>query len=99
MTARKKTTPKKSPPASAAEAVVARRPLAPTATAVTPAGDTFPIVGIGASAGGLAAFEAFFSALPENSGGGMAFIVVQHLAPDHKSILTELIARYTRMQV
>jgi two-component system CheB/CheR fusion protein len=48
-------------------------------------------VGIGASAGGLGAFEEFFSALPNNS--GMAFIVVQHLAPDHKSILAELIRR------
>ncbi len=59
----------------------------------------FPIVGIGASAGGLAAFEAFFSGMPADSNPGMAFILVQHLAPDHKSILTELVQRYTRMQV
>jgi two-component system, chemotaxis family, CheB/CheR fusion protein len=59
----------------------------------------FPIVGIGASAGGLAAFEAFFSGMPADSDPGMAFILVQHLAPDHKSILTDLIRRYTRMQV
>jgi two-component system, chemotaxis family, CheB/CheR fusion protein len=59
----------------------------------------FPIVGIGASAGGLAAFEAFFSGMPAESDPGMAFVLVQHLAPDHKSILTELIRRYTRMQV
>ena len=59
----------------------------------------FPIVGIGASAGGLAAFEAFFSGMPANTDPGMAFVLVQHLAPDHKSILTELIRRYTRMQV
>jgi two-component system CheB/CheR fusion protein len=59
----------------------------------------FPIVGIGASAGGLAAFEAFFSAMPANSDPGMAFVLVQHLAPDHKSILSDLIRRYTRMQV
>ncbi|MBE0584543.1 MAG: PAS domain-containing protein [Desulfofustis sp.] len=59
----------------------------------------FPIVGIGASAGGLAAFEAFFSAMPADSPPGMAFVLVQHLAPDHKSILTELIKRYTSMQV
>ena len=71
----------------------------------TPAG--FPIVGIGASAGGLAAFEAFFSGMPADkdefgqltAGPGMAFVLVQHLAPDHKSILTDLIRRYTRMQV
>jgi len=59
----------------------------------------FPIVGIGASAGGLAAFEAFFSGMPADTDPGMAFVLVQHLAPDHKSILTDLISRYTRMQV
>ena len=59
----------------------------------------FPIVGIGASAGGLAAFEAFFSGMPTEADPGMAFVLVQHLAPDHKSILTDLIRRYTRMQV
>ncbi|HEY3275427.1 MAG TPA: chemotaxis protein CheB [Syntrophorhabdaceae bacterium] len=59
----------------------------------------FPIVGIGASAGGLSAFEAFFSGMPAGADPGMAFVLVQHLAPDHKSILTELIRRYTRMQV
>ncbi len=60
---------------------------------------TFPIVGIGASAGGLAAFEAFFSGMPTDQDPGMAFVLVQHLAPDHKSILSDLIRRYTRMQV
>jgi len=59
----------------------------------------FPIVGIGASAGGLAAFEAFFSGLPVGVDTGMAFVLVQHLAPDHKSILSDLIRRYTRMKV
>ncbi len=59
----------------------------------------FPIVGIGASAGGLAAFEAFFSGMPADAEPDMAFVLVQHLAPDHKSILTDLIRRYTRMQV
>ncbi|MEI6210824.1 MAG: chemotaxis protein CheB [bacterium] len=63
------------------------------------AGASFPIVGIGASAGGLAAFEAFFSGLSAITDTGMAFVVVQHLAPDHKSILTDLIRRYTSMQV
>jgi two-component system CheB/CheR fusion protein len=75
-------------------------------SALTPTADTFsrkqadfPIVSIGASAGGLAAFEAFFSAMPADVDPGMAFVLVQHLAPDHKSILAELIGRYTRMQV
>lgn len=59
----------------------------------------FPIVGIGASAGGLAAFEAFFSGMPADAKPGMAFVLVQHLAPDHNSVLAELIQHYTAMQV
>jgi len=59
----------------------------------------FPIVGIGASAGGLKAFEAFFSGMPADTDPGMAFVLVQHLAPDHTSILCELLQRYTRMKV
>jgi two-component system CheB/CheR fusion protein len=59
----------------------------------------FPVVGIGASAGGLAAFEAFFSGMPADVDPDMAFVLVQHLDPDHKSILTDLIRRYTRMEV
>lgn len=79
-----------------------KRPTRAT-RAISPADATrencFPIVGIGASAGGLAAFEAFFSGMPTLTDPGMAFVLVQHLAPDHKSILTGLIQRYTRMQV
>ena len=92
--ARKKTAPKKSTAAPAAKVMVTPEPVAPTHA-------DFPVVGIGASAGGLAAFEAFFSAMPSGngSGSGMAFVIVQHLAPDYKSILTELVRRYTRMQV
>jgi two-component system CheB/CheR fusion protein len=55
------------------------------------------IVGLGASAGGIAAFEAFFSAMPADS--GMAFVLVQHLSPDHHSILAELIQHKTSMPV
>jgi two-component system CheB/CheR fusion protein len=57
----------------------------------------FPIVGIGASAGGLEAFEQFFTNMPPDS--GMAFVIVQHLDPTHKSILADLVKRYTRMDV
>ncbi len=57
----------------------------------------FPVVGIGASAGGLEAFEQFFKNMPSDS--GMAFVLVQHLDPAHKSILTELIGRFTKMKV
>ena len=58
---------------------------------------TFPIVGIGASAGGLEAFSEFLAALPANT--GMAFVLVQHLDPDHPSLLTTLLARTTAMTV
>jgi len=55
------------------------------------------VVGIGASAGGLEAYKAFFSRMsPDN---GMAFVLVQHLAPDHESILTTLIGKVTAMTV
>ncbi len=60
-------------------------------------GDRFPIVGIGASAGGLEAFEAFFTAMPPDS--GMAFVLVSHLDPTHASILPELIQKKTQMKV
>jgi two-component system CheB/CheR fusion protein len=62
------------------------------------AGD-FPIVGIGASAGGLAAIEEFFAAMPRDKAIGVAFVLVQHLSPDHKSILIDLVKRYTSMPV
>jgi two-component system, chemotaxis family, CheB/CheR fusion protein len=55
------------------------------------------IVGIGASAGGLSAFKSFLSNTPSDS--GMAFILVQHLSPDHKSLLTDLLGRSTDMPV
>ena len=57
----------------------------------------FPIVGVGASAGGLDAFKKFLSAVPDNS--GMAYVFVQHLNPDHESALPEILARFTKMQV
>ena len=55
------------------------------------------VVGIGASAGGLEALERFFGAMPADS--GMAFVVIQHLSPDFKSLMDELLARRTRMSV
>ena len=55
------------------------------------------IVGIGASAGGLQAIEAFFDNMPTDS--GMAFVVVQHLSPDFKSLMDELLARHTEMAI
>ncbi len=59
--------------------------------------DSFPIVGIGASAGGLQAFEEFFQHLTVPC--GMAFILVSHLNPDHASILHELLRKSTPLSV
>ena len=59
--------------------------------------ETFPIVGIGASAGGLEALEQFLSRVPP--GSGMAFVIVQHLDPTHKGIMPELLQRATGMKV
>ena len=55
------------------------------------------IVGIGASAGGLEALERFFDNLPRDT--GMAFVVVQHLSPDFKSLMDELLARHTELPI
>lgn len=55
------------------------------------------IVGIGASAGGLEALERFFHSIPADS--GMAFVVVQHLSPDFKSLMEELLSRHTPLPV
>jgi len=57
----------------------------------------FPIVGIGASAGGLEAMEQYLGNVPENS--GMAYVVVQHLDPTHKGMLPELLQRISKMKV
>ncbi|MGB7189747.1 MAG: chemotaxis protein CheB, partial [Acidobacteriaceae bacterium] len=57
----------------------------------------FPIVAIGASAGGLEAYQEFFHALPPVT--GMAFVVVQHLDPTHHSLLAEILGKATRMPV
>ncbi len=58
---------------------------------------SFPIVGIGASAGGLEALEQFFVNMPKDN--GMAFVVIQHLDPNHVGIMPELLQRITPMKV
>ena len=57
----------------------------------------FPVVGIGASAGGLEALQAFFTHLPENLGA--AYVIIQHLSPDYKSLMDELLARTTDLPI
>ncbi|MCC6532644.1 MAG: PAS domain-containing protein [Burkholderiales bacterium] len=88
--------PTSAKPASAKRA----RPLRPAiAKASAPAQrqTAFPIVGIGASAGGLEALEVFFRRVPQNS--GMAFVVVQHLDPSHKGAMVELLQRCAHIPV
>jgi two-component system CheB/CheR fusion protein len=75
-------------------------PLQPpeTPAANAPVGPPPPhVVGIGASAGGLEALERFFDNLPDQT--GMAFVVVQHLSPDFKSLMDELLARHTQLPI
>ncbi len=57
----------------------------------------FPVVGIGASAGGLNAFKRLLGAIPEKS--GIAYVLIQHLAPAHESMLPELLSRVTKIPV
>src|SRR5687768_1761273 len=57
----------------------------------------FPVVGIGASAGGLPAFQEFFRAMPPDS--GMAFVLIQHLPPDRESLVAEILSKSTKMPV
>lgn len=71
--------------------------VAPVASAAIISGERFPVVGLGASAGGLEAYEQFFSQMPPHS--GMAFVLVSHLDPGHVSILTEILQRSTAMPV
>ena len=55
------------------------------------------VVGIGASAGGLEALQQFLTFLPSNT--GMAFVIIQHLAPNHKSLVADILAKYSGMPV
>lgn len=59
--------------------------------------DIFFVVGIGASAGGLEAFKQFFPHIPPDN--SMAFVIIQHMSPDYKSMLTDILKQYTKMQV
>jgi two-component system CheB/CheR fusion protein len=61
------------------------------------ADSVFPVVGIGASAGGLDAIEKFFSNMPSDS--DMAFVIIMHFDPTSKSVMVEILKRYTKMEV
>src|SRR5512140_3680458 len=75
------------------EIVKSKKPTTPAARSQT----TLPIVGIGASAGGLEALELFLANVPEKS--GMAYVIIQHLDPTHKGVMVELLQRGTSMRV
>src|SRR5262245_21552300 len=59
--------------------------------------DLVPMVGLGGSAGSIAALEAFFKAMPSKS--GVVFVVIMHLSPDHESALQQMLQRWTKMPV
>ena len=59
--------------------------------------NNFYVVGIGASAGGLEAIEAFFTNVPSDS--GLAFVIIQHLSPDYKSLMPEILLKRTTLPV
>ena len=73
------------------------KPPKPHPAPKTAAERPLSVVGIGASAGGLEAFEQLLRALPPDT--GLAFVLVQHLAPKHESILSELLGKATKMPV
>jgi two-component system CheB/CheR fusion protein len=72
-------------------------PTSPSATGEGTPAPRLSVVGIGASAGGLEALERLFAHMPVDT--GLAFVVVQHLSPDHKSLMVELLQKHTRMRV
>ena len=84
------TNKKKPPPAKKASAPKGSQKKKPER-------NDFLIVGIGASAGGLETLEAFFHNMPPDS--GVAYVIIQHLSPKHKSIMASLLANHTRMTV
>ena len=94
-------TPRSTPePARSADCGAKKKQPAPaeaTAIASASAAADFPVVGIGASAGGLEALEQFLGHVPERS--GMAYVVIQHLDPKHKDAMVELLQRRCAMPV
>jgi two-component system, chemotaxis family, CheB/CheR fusion protein len=72
-------------------------PIVEDSRARTKATTSFPVVGVGASAGGLEAFTNLLRSLPAQT--GMAFVLIPHLDPTHESAMTELLGRTTRMPV
>ncbi len=96
MAAKKKATQtKKILPTATKKTAGGKKPAKTAALPKDPA--SFPIVGIGASAGGLEALQIFLENMP--AAPGIAFVVIQHLSPTHKSIMAALLRKYTQMAV
>lgn len=55
------------------------------------------VIGIGASAGGLEALQQFFDCMPSHN--GLSFVIIQHLSPDYKSLMADILAKHTEMNV
>ena len=83
--------------APAKRGVVAGRPARAPSRAAAGGPEAFPLVGVGASAGGLEAFSQLLGYLPSDT--GMAFVLIQHLDPSHKSLLVQALSRATAMPV
>jgi two-component system CheB/CheR fusion protein len=88
---------KSRPATRAADTIAPSDVEKPAAQPVPIASSDAVVVGIGASAGGLEALKAFLGAVPPDS--GLIIVVVMHLNPTHESLLTELLARATKLQV
>jgi two-component system CheB/CheR fusion protein len=100
MAAKKKQTNKKKDPITASRKKMVKAKPNPASQKAGSAGrakQSFPIVGIGASAGGLEAIEGFFANTPSDV--KIAFVIIQHLAPEHKSIMGSLLKKYTNLKV
>jgi two-component system CheB/CheR fusion protein len=92
MPRKKTTTPKTSKPKSKAPVAKTRKP-----TTKQPSAQVFPIVGLGASAGGLEALKSFFSGVKESS--GMAYVVVVHMTPQQPSLMPDLLQKVSPIPV
>ena len=93
----KKTVSQKKPLKSKSSQLAPPREKAKKSAAVLKENRSFPIVGIGSSAGGLEALELLLSNVP--SGTSMAFVIIQHLSPKHKSIMADILMKYTPMKI
>src|ERR1017187_10306745 len=89
--------PASKPPPGAKPSITPKPGTAPADPEPPRRGPSFPVAGVGASAGGLEAFTALLKALPADT--GIAFVLVQHMDPTHESILPKLLAKATRMPV